>query len=333
MINGKDGKHITLTHYLAQQQQLYPEASGELTRVILQLSTVAKIIASYARRAALLGIKGITGETNIQGEEVKQMDSLSNTAFMEAFEYVDLVGAIVSEEMDDPLILHAKNDQAKYVVLVDPLDGSSNMEVDCLTGSIFSIRAFRGSRNEDILEEGGHQVGAGYIMYGASILFVYTFGDGVHSFVLDESIGEFVLDHANIRMPQRGKIISANFGNRENWIEPARTFTDSLLSDPEKSYSLRYSGALVADLHQILHRGGIYYYPEDQKRPLGKLRLLYECAPLAMIAEQAGGGATTGKTPVMSICPDNIHQRIPFAIGSMQEIKEYEKAYAEFSNI
>ncbi len=333
MINGKDGKHITLAHFLAQRQQMHPEASGELTRVILQLSTVAKIIASYARRAALLGIKGITGETNIQGEEVKQMDSLSNTAFMEAFEYVDIVGAIVSEEMDNPLILHAQNDHAKYVVLVDPLDGSSNMEVDCLTGSIFSIRTFKGSRHEDILEKGDDQVGAGYIMYGASILFVYTFGDGVHSFVLDESIGEFVLDHANIRMPPRGKIISTNFGNQIDWFEPAKAFTDSLLTDTEKSYSLRYSGALVADLHQILHRGGIYYYPEDRKRPLGKLRLLYECAPLAMIAEQAGGGATTGKTRVMDISPDNIHQRIPFAIGSLQEIEEYKKAYAEFFKI
>jgi len=333
MTHAQDGKRMTLERFLVHQQQMYPEASGELTRVILQLSTVAKIIASYARRAALLGIKGITGETNIQGEEVKQMDSLSNTAFMEAFEYVDIVGAIVSEEMDDPLILHAQNDHAKYVVLVDPLDGSSNMEVDCLTGSIFSIRTFRGSKHEDILEKGEEQVGAGYIMYGASIIFVYTFGDGVHSFVLDEQIGEFVLDHANIRMPAHGKIVSANFGNRKNWSAPVKTFTDSLLSNNEKSYTLRYSGALVADLHQILHRGGIYFYPEEQRRPNGKLRLLYECAPLAMIAEQAGGGATTGRKRVIEIFPENIHQRIPFAIGSLQEIEEYEKAYTGSSRV
>ena len=329
MIHKKDVKHITLARFLAQRQQMYPKASGELTRVILQLSTVAKIIASYARRAALLGIKGQTGETNIQGEEVKKMDILSNAAFTEAFEYVDIVGAIVSEEMDDPLILHVQTDHAKYVVLVDPLDGSSNLEVDCLTGSIFSIRTFKGTRHEDILEEGQQQVGAGYILYGPSILFVYTIGDGVHSFVLDEQIGEFVLDHENIRMPVRGKIVSANFGNRKNWHESAGTFTDSLLSSGKKSYTLRYSGALVADLHQILHHGGIYFYPEDQKRPSGKLRLLYECAPLAMIAEQAGGGATTGKRRVMEIFPDNIHQRVPFAIGSLQEIEEYKKAYSE----
>ena len=328
MIRKTEEKRTTLVRFLAQRQQRHPEASGELTKVFIQLSTVAKIIASYARRAALLGIKGETGETNVQGEKVEKLDKLSNDAFMEAFEYVDIVGAIVSEEMEDPLILHAKNDRSKYVVLVDPLDGSSNMKVDCITGSIFSIRSFAGTSREDILQEGSKQVGAGYIMYGASILFVYTFGDGVHSFVLDEAIGEFVLDHEDIRMPARGKIISANFGNRNRWAEPARSFADTLLMEQEHPYSLRYSGALVADLHQILHLGGVYFYPEDSRRSSGKLRLLYECAPLAMLAEQAGGGASTGKKRVMEIFPENIHQRIPFAIGSRHEIDAYEKAYA-----
>lgn len=325
-----EAKRTTLFRFLSQQQQLHPEASGELTRVIVQLSTVAKIISNYARRAALLGIKGLTGETNVQGEEVEKLDKLSNDAFMEAFEYVDIVGAIVSEEMKDPMILHAGNGQSKYVVLVDPLDGSANMEVDCITGSIFSIRTVEGTPGENILQEGSKQVGAGYIIYGASILFVYTSGDGVHSFVLDEEIGEFVLDHELIRMPARGKIVSANFGNRNRWTEPARSFADSLLLDNGQSYSLRYSGALVADLHQILHLGGIYFYPEDERRASGKLRLLYECAPLAMIAEQAGGGATTGRKRVMEICPENIHQRIPFAIGSLHEIEGYEKSYASY---
>ncbi len=330
MISEKKADHVTLVRFLAQQQRKHPEASGELTEVLVQLSTVAKIIASYARRAALLGIKGHVGETNVQGEEVEKLDQLSNNAFMEAFEYVDIVGAIVSEEMKEPMLLHSGHDRSKYVVLVDPLDGSSNLEVDCITGSIFSIRNFGGSQRGDILHDGSKQVGAGYIMYGASILFVYTFGDGVHSFVLDEAIGEFVLDHEDIRMPAHGKIISSNFGNRNRWLEPARAFADSLLLGGDRSYSLRYSGALVADLHQILHRGGIYFYPEDDKRLSGKLRLLYECAPLAMLAEQAGGGATTGRRRVLDIHPENIHQRIPFAIGSMQEIEEYEKAYANY---
>lgn len=323
------GNHMTLERFLVQRQRRHPGASGELTQVLTQLSTVAKIIASYARRAALLGLKGATGKTNVQGEEVEKLDQLSNQAFIEAFEYVDIVGALVSEEMDEPLILHPNQDGRKYEVLVDPLDGSSNLEVDCITGSIFSIRTLGDpSRQGCILQEGTRQVGAGYIMYGASILFVYSVGDGVHSFVLDEEIGEFVLDHEEIRMPEQGAIISANFGNRRRWAAPARAFVDSLLDGGGHSYSLRYSGALVADLHQILHHGGIYFYPDDDHRPAGKLRLLYECAPLAMIAEQAGGGATTGRGRVMAICPDHIHQRIPFAIGSRYEIAEFEKAYA-----
>ena len=184
----------------------------------------------------------------------------------------------------------------------------------------------RGSVEESILMEGAHQVAAGYIMYGMSTVLVYTAGDGVHSFVLDEEIGEFVLDHDNILMPDRGKTMASNFGNYKIWGEPARKFVETLAAG-EKGYSLRYSGALVADLHQILHRGGIYFYPEDNKRPRGKLRLLYECAPLAMIAEQAGGGATTGKMRVMDIRPESVHQRIPFAIGSRYEIGVYEDAY------
>lgn len=320
---------MTLIRFLDQRQQRHPEASGELTRVMAQLSTVAKIIANYARRSALLGIRGRTGATNVQGEEVKELDRLSNQAFTDAFEYVDIVGAIISEEMAEPLILSGSEGREKYVVLVDPLDGSSNLEVDCMTGSIFSIRTYAGDVGRTVLQDGSRQVGAGYIMYGTAIHLVYTFGDGVHSFVLDEEIGEFVLDHAEIRMPERGKILSANFGNRERWQGPARAFVDRLLESGESAYSLRYSGALVADLHQILHRGGIYFYPEDSRRPEGKLRLLYECAPLAMLAEQAGGGATTGRQRVMEICPREIHQRIPFAIGSRQEIAAYERAYAD----
>jgi len=236
------------------------------------------------------------------------------------------VGAIVSEEMEEPLLISSGGQPGKYVVLVDPIDGSSNLGVDCVVGSIFSIRGLQGSVEQSILRKGTEQVAAGYIMYGTSTLLVYTAGDGVHIFVLDEQIGEFVLDHENVRMPERGKTMSANFGNYRNWGEPARRFADSLAKD-ESKYSLRYSGALVADLHQILHRGGIYFYPEEDKRPKGKLRLLYECAPLAMIAEQAGGAATTGKMSVMEIEPESVHQRAPFAIGSGYEIKKYEESY------
>jgi fructose-1,6-bisphosphatase I len=320
-------KYITLDRFLAQRQQGHPDASGELTRVLCQIGMVAKIISGYMRRAPIEGLLGYTGEVNIQGEDVKKMDKLSNDAFVDAFEYVDIVGAIVSEEMEQPVIVSSDFGSEKYMVLVDPVDGSSNLDVDCTVGSIFSIRSYRGSLEKSLLQEGATQVAAGYIMYGSSVLLVYSAGDGVHSFVLDEQIGEFVLDHDNIRMPDEGKIISANFANYGKWAQPARAFFDAIRGEDQNSYSLRYSGALVADMHQILHRGGIYAYPEEAQKPQGKLRLLYECAPLAMIAEQAGGAGTTGKMRINDIRPEVIHQRVPFAVGSRQEIQKYEAAY------
>jgi len=324
----EEKKRITLEHFVIERQQrVQPGASGELTRVMVELGVVAKIISSYVRRAALEGRLGYTGKVNVQGEDVKKLDELGNDAFVDAFRYVDIVGAIVSEEKTLPVSVSSDRKLEKYVVLVDPIDGSSNLDVDCVIGSIFSVRSLSGTVEESILQKGTDQIAAGYILYGPSVLLVYSAGDGVHSFVLDEEIGEFVLDHQNIRMPDRGKLISANFGNYSSWEEPARAFYQSL-EDVEPSYSLRYSGALVADLHQILHYGGIYFYPADKKRPQGKLRLLYECAPLAFIAEQAGGGSTTGVMPVLEICPESIHQRIPFAIGSQWEIGEYKETHS-----
>jgi fructose-1,6-bisphosphatase I len=322
-------KYMTLDRFLVQRQQACQDASGELTKVLNQVGVVAKIISNYMRRAALEGLLGLANEINVQGEEVKKLDKLGNAIFQESFEYVDIIGALVSEEMDKPMVLSPDGKGGKYVVLVDPIDGSSNLDVDCVIGSIFSVRDLKGSIEESILQNGTRQVTAGYIMYGTSTLLIYTAGDGLHSFVLDEQIGEFVLDHDALRMPVRGTLISANFGNYPRWSEPAKEFTDSMTSGKKGKYSLRYSGALVADLHQILHRGGIYYYPEDDKRPHGKLRLLYECAPLAMVAEQAGGAATTGRRRVLDIDPESIHQRIPFAVGTRYEIEEYEKAHRQ----
>ncbi len=324
---GQHRKKITLDRFLAQRQQGHPRANGELTRVLYQIGLVAKIISSYMRRAAIEGLLGYTGEVNVQGEEVKKLDEMGNAAFVEAFEYVDMVGAIVSEEMQEPVFVPTDSRREKYVVLVDPVDGSSNLDVDCTVGSIFSIRMFSGSLEKSILQEGTHQIAAGYIMYGTSVLLVYSAGDGVHSFVLDEQIGEFVLDHENIHMPDQGRIISANFANQGRWTAGARMFAKMIIRKPDSRYTLRYSGALVADLHQILHSGGIYFYPADEKRPNGKLRLLYECAPLAMIAEQAGGSCTTGEIRITNIKPQNFHQRVPFAIGSRQEIQKYETAF------
>ena len=329
----KEKKRVTLDHFVIQRQQrIHPDASGELTRVMVQLGVVAKIISSYVRRAAQENLLGYTGKVNVQGEDVKKLDELGNEAFVDAFSYVNIVGALVSEEREEPICLSADEQQEKYVVLVDPIDGSTNLDVDCVIGSIFSVRSLKGTVEESILQRGTAQIAAGYILYGPSVLLVYSAGDGVHSFVLDEEIGEFVLDHETIRMPERGKIISANYGNYGKWHPAAREFSNSLINGEESRYSLRYSGALVADLHQILRYGGIYFYPQDENRPSGKLRLLYECAPLALIAEQAGGGATTGTGRVLDVRPGGIHQRIPFAIGSPAEISMYEGFCRKFAN-
>jgi fructose-1,6-bisphosphatase I len=330
MVNAMDAqknRYTTLDRFLAQQQNKFPKATGELTRVIMQVGLVAKIISSDMRRSALEGLRGNTGTVNVQNERVKKLDEIGNSVFIEAFDYVDIVAALVSEEMEKPRILSPGNGNGKYVVLVDPIDGSSNLDVDCMVGSIFSIRELAGAIEASILLEGNRQVAAGYLLYGPSTILVYTAGDGVHSFVLDEQIGEFVLDHESILMPDKGKLISANFGNFGKWAKPARAFAENILSGTEGMYSLRYSGALVADLHQILHYGGLYFYPDENERPEGKLRLLYECAPLAMVAEQAGGSATTGRHTVMDIRPEKVHQRIPFAIGSRHEIRVYEHFY------
>jgi len=326
MVEMRHGR-MTLDRFLVQRQRAHPGAGGEMTRVMGQFGTVGKIISSDMRRAALERLTGLTGDINVQGEKVRKLDEVGNAIFVEAFEYVDLVGAIVSEEMAEPLVIASGGTPGKYVVLVDPIDGSSNLDVDCVVGSIFSIRSLKGTVEESILQKGGAQIAAGYLMYGTSTVLVYTAGDGVHTFVLDEGIGEFVLDHENVRMPERGSTMASNFGNYGIWGEPTRKFVDALGAEGKDRYSLRYSGALVADLHQILHRGGIYFYPEDTNKPKGKLRLLYECAPLSMIAEQAGGGATTGREKVSDIQPQSVHQRIPFAIGSRYEIEKYEEAY------
>ncbi len=326
MINACE-KNTTLDRFLSQCQQRHDQATGELTRVIGQIAMVGKIISGSLRRAALEGMLGLTGEENVQGEKVKKLDKFGNDLFVQSFEYVDLIGALVSEEMESPRLLSSQDHPGKYIVLIDPIDGSSNLDVNGVVGSIFSVRALTGTIEESILCKGAEQIVAGYIMFGPATQFVYTAGEGVHRFVLDERIGEFVLDRGGLRMPEEGGTFCCNIGNYDRWTGPAKRFADSMLNGRGQRYSLRYTGALVADLHQILQRGGIYFYPEDQKRPEGKLRLLYECAPLAMLAEQAGGGATTGKMRVMEIRPGSVHQRVPFAVGSRAEIRRYEEAY------
>lgn len=324
---------MTLNRFLVERQRQHPNASGRFTRFMGQIGTVAKIISNYMRRAAIEGLIGQTGDDNVQGERVKILDDLGNRVFVEAFEYVDMVGTVVSEEMANARTFASTNLQEKgYAVMVDPVDGSSNIDVNGIIGSIFSVHDIIGDIEKSCRQKGSEQIAAGYMIYGPSTVLVYTAGAGVHSFVLDHTIGEFVLMHTNITMPTRGSIFSANLGNYHKWFADARAYTDYFMTvdkADERPYSLRYSGALLADLHQILHRGGVYYYPAETQRPEGKLRLLYECAPLAMIAEQAGGAASDGHRRIMDIEPQHIHQRAPLFIGSKHEVALFEKFAAE----
>jgi fructose-1,6-bisphosphatase I len=246
--------------------------------------------------------------------------------FLEAFEYVDIVGVLVSEEMSE--IEHFSDGMdGAYAVMIDPVDGSSNIDVNGIIGSIFAIHALTEETVEDSCLKPGHeQVAAGYIMYGPSTVLVYTARDGVHAFILDPYIGEFVLQEKNVTIPDSGSVFSANLGYYHQWDEATRSVTDQYMAE---GASLRYSGALLADLHAILHRGGVYYYPATEDRPEGKLRLLYECNPLALIAEQAGGAATNGATDILELEPDDIHERTPLFIGSRQEVERFRTAYAE----
>lgn len=314
---------MTLDRFLVERQHLYPHASGEFTRLMAQIGTASKIISNYMRRAALEGLLGSLDRENVQGEQVKLLDELGNQIFLEAFEYVDIVGVLVSEEMTE--IEHFTGElDSDYAVMVDPVDGSGNIDVNGIIGSIFSIhRLSEDSIEASCLKPGRQQVAAGYIMYGPSTVLVYTAGNGVHAFILDENIGEFVLQKADVKIPEDGPIFSANLGYYHGWSPAVRGVTDDFLAERA---TLRYSGALLADLHAILHRGGVYYYPGTDKRPEGKLRLLYECNPLAYLAEQAGGAATNGPTNILDLTPEEIHQRTPLFIGSRNLVDRFRQA-------
>ena len=328
-MSDSQSKYVTLDRFLVEQQRNYPEASGKFTRFMGQIGTVAKIISNYMRRAALDGLLGTTGEENVQGEEIKQLDELGNRVFVEAFEYVDIVGMLVSEEMSEARSFREHDTEGGYAIMVDPVDGSSNVDTNGIIGSIFSIHDIEGSLEDSLRQRGSEQVAAGYIMYGPATTLVYTAKDGVHAFVLDHQIGEFVLVDPDIKMPEQGSMFSANLGRYNFWKEPAKRFTDHFMAVDNGPYSLRYSGALLADLHRILYEGGVYYYPEDPEKPDGKLRLLYECAPLALIAEEAGGAATSGAARILDIDPEEIHQRVPLIIGSKHEVELYQKLSQE----
>ncbi len=310
----------TLDRFIKKRQDEFPFATGELSQLLRDIALAGKIINQEVNRAGLLDVVGKAGDDNIQGEEQQKLDVIANIRFRRALENGGQVCAIVSEE--DEEIIHLDPD-CKYVVAIDPLDGSSNIDVNVSIGTIFSIYrriSATGTKvtNEDILQKGTEQIAAGYILYGSSTMLVYTTGHGVYGFTLEPTLGEFVLSHGNMRCPSDGNIYSINEGPWHSFSEKTRKYIEEC---KQEGISARYIGSLVADFHRNLLKGGIYIYPASTKAPIGKLRLLYECNALAFIAEQAGGMALDGRRRILEIEPKEFHQRTPFYIGSKNMVK------------
>lgn len=318
---------MTVEGHILEQQHLHPSASGDFTSVLNDIAFATKIIAREVTRAGLVNILGTTGETNVQGETVQKLDDFANSAMMRCVGRRGQVCLMASEELADAELIDPGEGSGKYIVVFDPLDGSSNIDANVSIGTIFSIYRRRmplASVDEtDVLQPGCDQVAAGYVIYGSSTMFVYTTGHGVHGFTLDPGIGEYLLSHENITTPFNAKIFSVNEGNEPQWdpkvVEVVRRLKhgrDKCGAQDARPMTARYVGSLVSDFHRNLLYGGVFLYPATAKRPSGKLRLLYEAAPMAMIAENAGGYASDGSRRILDIRPDDLHQRVPLYIGS-----------------
>src|SRR4051812_14170709 len=314
----------TLGQFIIEKQNDFPYAKGELSRLLRDIGIASKIVHREVNKAGLADILGMTGETNIQGEQVKKLDVFANEQFIAALQAGGECCAIASEENED--IIPVDNEvskNAKYVVAIDPLDGSSNIDVNVSVGTIFSIYrrvSLTGcGTHEDFMQRGTEQVAAGYVIYGSSTMLVYTTGKGVNGFTLDPSIGEFCLSHPEMKIPKSGKTYSINEGNYVNFPDGVKKFIKYCQEEDPKThrpYSSRYVGSAVADIHRNLITGGIFIYPVTSQNPKGKLRLIYETNPLSFIVEQAGGKATDGFKRILEIEPTAIHQRTPIFLGS-----------------
>ena len=322
----------TLTEFISDQQNLNPDAKGDLTRLLNDIAIASKIVHREINKAGLVDILGEVGQKNIQGESVKKLDIYANNQFLAAFKSGGECAAVASEEDEDIIILDGLNSQnGKYLVSIDPLDGSSNIDVNISVGTIFSVLQ-RKDTNKTVTKEeffvaGKEQVAAGYVIYGSSTMLVYTTGNGVNGFTLDPSIGEFCLSHPNIQTPVTGEIYSVNEANLNTMSKGVKkyvSFCQQLDDNKNRTHTARFMGSLVADFHRNLLKGGIYIYPKTTAAPLGRLRLLYECAPLAWIAEEAGGKATDGTQRILDIVPTDLHQRTPYFIGSTQMVEKAE---------
>lgn len=328
---------VTISRFLIEQERSHPEATGAFTDVLSDLALAAKVIAREVNKAGIADILGRAGRENVHGEDVQKLDLFANDVIFRTMDHTGRLACMASEENDDFIAIPERFPTGDYVLIYDPLDGSSNIDVNVSIGTIFSIlkKVSGGERGvlDDCLQAGCRQVAAGYILYGSSTMFVYTTGAGVHGFTLDPSIGEFLLSHPEMRMPEPpSRTYSVNEAYFDRWSDGQKRLV-SYLKSSEEGFGSRYIGSLVADVHRTLLQGGLFMYPQDRTKPEGKLRLLYEAAPMAMIVEQAGGRATDGQRRILDIVPSSLHERTPLYIGSRGFVDHVDRFLTEGSEI
>ncbi len=326
MLQNKATSVVTIDRYIIEQERLHPEATGQLSGILYDMALAAKMIANKVRSAGLADVLGSAGEENVQGEMQQKLDVFANETIVKAMDHSGRLCGMASEEEAGIIPIPEQFRCGKYCLMFDPLDGSSNIDVNVPVGTIFSIvqKITRGkhAEDEDFLQPGRRQVAAGYVIYGSSTMLVYTTGQGAHGFTLDPSIGEFLLSHPNISIPTEGRYLSVNDSYEQHWDSQVKQLMRHYraLEGDRKALNVRYVGSLVADFHRNLLGGGVFCYPPNRKNPRGKLRLLYEANPLAFIVEQAGGSAIDGSQRILDIQPTELHQRVPLYIGTKKDV-------------
>lgn len=330
---------LTLSHFLYEEAKKHGVASGELNSLLNDVAAACKAISNLVNHGALAGELGAAVGENVQQETQKELDVLANDAFVGWTRRGGQIAGLVSEEMEQPMLIAEGEPRGKYLVICDPLDGSSNIEINGPVGTIFSILpapdSSRAAIAEDFLQPGTKQVAAGYVLYSASTVMVLTVGMGTHAFTLDPNVGEFVLTERNLEVPVEAKEYAINASNRRFWEEPVRRYVDDCMAGSEgprgRDFNMRWVAAMVADVHRAMTRGGVFMYPIDEKvrEKGGRLRLLYEASPMAFVVEQAGGRASTGRGRIMDVLPDRVHQRVPVVMGSADEVETVERYHTE----
>jgi fructose-1,6-bisphosphatase I len=321
----------TVQQHILQEQKRFPGASGEFSWLLSGITMATKLIQAKVRRAGLGDILGSYGATNVQGEVQQKLDVYANQVLSHCLGVRESIGVLASEENEEPILVHGGSENAKYAVVFDPLDGSSNIDVNVSVGTTFSILRRPADAGLDdpeswVLQPGSKQIAAGYVVYGSSTILVYSVGNGVHGFTLEPSVGAFILSHPNMRMPEQGTYYSVNESYLSTFPKVYADYIERLRSDAlGHKYGSRYIGSMVADFHRTLLKGGVFLYPPTDKNPEGKLRLLYEANPIAFLAEEAGGFATNGKERILDIVPKSIHQRTSLVVGSRVEMAEFTK--------